>query len=105
MKELEKLHRVVLKLTEVVDVLITIDANTGQNGLEQAREFAKYIPINGVILTKMDGTAKGGIIFPLYSESNIAVKFIGAGEDLDDLFRFNRNEYVQSFLGTNKINE
>ena len=53
----------------------------------------------------MDGTAKGGIIFPLYSESNIAVKFIGAGEDLDDLFIFNRDEYVQSFLGTNKINE
>ena len=65
MKELEKIHRAVLKLTDEIDVLITIDANTGQNGLQQAREFAKYIPITGVILTKMDGDAKGGAALSL----------------------------------------
>jgi fused signal recognition particle receptor len=76
MKELEKIHRVVLKLTDEIDVLITIDANTGQNGLQQAREFAKYIPITGVILTKMDGTARGGIAIQIMKELNLPVYFI-----------------------------
>ena len=107
MSELEKMYRLSQKNFSSFNVnsLITLDASLGQNSLIQAKDFASKVQLDGAILTKMDGTAKGGIIFPLYSESNIAVKFIGAGEDLDDLFRFNRNEYVQSFLGTNKINE
>lgn len=107
MSELEKMYRLSQKNFSSFNInsLITLDASLGQNSLVQAKDFASKVQLDGAILTKMDGTAKGGIIFPLYSESNIAVKFIGAGEDLDDLFRFNREEYVQSFLGTNKINE
>ena len=107
MSELEKMYRLSQKNFSSFNInsLITLDASLGQNSLIQAKDFASKVQLDGAILTKMDGTAKGGIIFPLYSESNIAVKFIGAGEDLDDLFRFNRNEYVQSFLGTSKINE
>lgn len=107
MSELEKMYRLSQKNFSSFNInsLITLDASLGQNSLIQAKDFASKVQLDGAILTKMDGTAKGGIIFPLYSESNIAVKFIGAGEDLDDLFRFNREEYVQSFLGTNKINE
>lgn len=107
MSELEKMYRLSQKnfTSFNINSLITLDASLGQNSLIQAKDFASKVQLDGAILTKMDGTAKGGIIFPLYSESNIAVKFIGAGEDLDDLFRFNRDEYVQSFLGTNKINE
>ena len=107
MSELEKMYRLSQKnfSSFKINSLITLDASLGQNSLIQAKDFASKVQLDGAILTKMDGTAKGGIIFPLYSESNIAVKFIGAGEDLDDLFRFNREEYVQSFLGTNKINE
>ena len=107
MSELEKMYRLSKKNFSSFNInsLITLDASLGQNSLIQAKDFASKVQLDGAILTKMDGTAKGGIIFPLYTESNIAVKFIGAGEDLDDLFRFNRDEYVQSFLGTNKINE
>ena len=107
MSELEKMYRLSQKNFSSFNInsLITLDASLGQNSLIQAKDFASKVQLDGAILTKMDGTAKGGIIFPLYSESNIAVKFIGAGEDLDDLFRFNRDEYVQSFLGTSKINE
>ena len=107
MSELEKMYRLSQKNFSSFNInsLITLDASLGQNSLIQAKDFASKVQLDGAILTKMDGTAKGGIIFPLYSELNITVKFIGAGEDLDDLFRFNRDEYVQSFLGTNKINE
>jgi fused signal recognition particle receptor len=77
-----------------------LDASLGQNSLIQAREFANTVQVDGAVLTKMDGTAKGGIVFPLFKELNIPVKFIGVGEDLDDLIVFNRNEYVQGLLGT-----
>ena len=102
MKELEKIHRVVLKLTDEIDVLITIDANTGQNGLQQAREFAKYIPITGVILTKMDGTARGGIAIQIMKELNIPVYFIGVGEQVDDLVPFDRESYINGLISNEK---
>ena len=102
MKELEKIHRVVLKLTNEIDVLITIDANTGQNGLQQAREFAKYIPITGVILTKMDGTARGGIAIQIMKELNLPVYFIGVGEQVDDLVPFDRESYINGLISNEK---
>jgi len=102
MKELEKIHRVVLKLTGGIDVLITIDANTGQNGLQQAREFAKYIPITGVILTKMDGTARGGIAIQIMKELNLPVYFIGVGEQVDDLVPFDRVSYINGLISNEK---
>ena len=107
MKELEKIYRVVLKLTDAVDVLITIDANTGQNGLQQAQEFAKYIPLSGVILTKMDGTARGGIAIQIMKELNLPVYFLGVGEQVDDLVSFDRESYIKGLISSKKemVNE
>jgi len=107
MKELEKIYRVVLKLTDAVDVLITIDANTGQNGLQQAQEFAKYIPLTGVILTKMDGTARGGIAIQIMKELNLPVYFLGVGEQVDDLVPFDRESYIKGLISSRKetVNE
>ena len=107
MKELEKIYRVVLKLTDAVDVLITIDANTGQNGLQQAQEFSKYIPLSGVILTKMDGTARGGIAIQIMKELNLPVYFLGVGEQVDDLVPFDRESYIKGLISSKKetVNE
>ena len=101
MRELEKMYLMVESRFPDFNIhsLITLDASVGQNSLIQAREFSYYVKLDGAILTKMDGTAKGGIIFPLYKEIGIPVKFIGVGEDLDDLYVFNRHEYVQGLLG------
>ena len=102
MKELEKIYRVVQKLTEEVDVLMTIDANTGQNGIQQAREFLRYIPLTGVILTKMDGTARGGIAIPIMKELDLPVYFIGVGEKVDDLIPFQLEDYINALIKTDK---
>ena len=101
MRELEKMYLMVESRFPNFKIhsLIMLDASLGQNSLIQAREFSDYVQMDGAILTKMDGTAKGGIIFPLYKELGIPVKFIGVGEDLDDLYVFNRHEYVQGLLG------
>jgi len=98
MKELEKIYRVISKLTDEVDVLITIDANTGQNALQQAREFSQYIPLTGVILTKMDGTARGGIAIQIMKELNLQVYFMGVGEQVDDLVPFSLDSYIKSLI-------
>ena len=101
MRELEKMYLMAESRFPNFKIhsLIMLDASLGQNSLIQAREFSDYVQMDGAILTKMDGTAKGGIIFPLYKELGIPVKFIGVGEDLDDLYVFNRHEYVQGLLG------
>ena len=102
MDELEKMYRMAeLKFAEfTLSTLITLDASLGLNSLAQAREFLKTIQIDGAIMTKMDGSAKGGIIFPLYQDLGLAVRFIGLGEDLDDLITFDALEYTQGLLGT-----
>lgn len=102
MIELEKMYRVIESRFPEFEIhsLITLDASLGQNSLIQAREFSNTVQVDGAMLTKMDGTAKGGIVFPLFKELKIPVKFIGVGEDMDDLIVFNRNEYVQGLLGT-----
>jgi len=102
MKELEKIYRVVVKLTEDVGVFITIDANTGQNGMLQAREFSRYIPLTGVILTKMDGTARGGIAVQIMKELDLPVYFMGVGEQVDDLIPFNLEDYINALIRTEK---
>lgn len=99
MKELEKINRVIKKITDDISVLITIDANTGQNGITQVKEFGKYIPIDGVILTKMDGTARGGIAVPIMSELNLPIYFMGVGEQVDDLIPFDRDSYLKGLIG------
>jgi len=102
MKELEKIYRVVLKLTNEVDVLMTIDANTGQNALQQSQEFSTYIPLTGVILTKMDGTARGGIAIQIMKELNLPVYFMGVGEKVEDLIPFDRESYIKGLILTKK---
>ena len=100
MKELEKINNVIEKRFPEFSKfsLITIDASLGQNSLVQAREFGKYCNINGAVLTKLDGSAKGGIVFPLYSKLNIPVSFIGVGEGLNDLEVFSPSKYLDSIL-------
>ena len=102
MKELEKIYRVVQKVTDEIDVLITIDANTGQNGLNQAKEFAKYIPLSGVVLTKMDGTARGGIALQIMKELDLPVYYIGVGEQVEDLIPFDEQSYISGLISSEK---
>ncbi|MBC8311096.1 MAG: signal recognition particle-docking protein FtsY [Candidatus Marinimicrobia bacterium] len=99
MQELEKINRVIKKITPEISVLITIDANTGQNGITQVKEFSKYIPIDGVVLTKMDGTARGGIAIPIMTELNLPIYFMGVGEQVDDLIPFDRDSYLKGLIG------
>ena len=101
MRELEKMHRIITnRFPEfLVKNLITIDALLGQNSLVQAKEFNRHVPLDGAILTKLDGTAKGGIIFPLYNELNIPVRYIGIGEDIRDIELFDPDNYLDGLLG------
>ena len=104
MQELEKMYYLAKnKFPEYkVSTLMTLDASFGQNSLIQVKEFLKFIDIDSVILTKMDGTAKGGIVFPLYKNLNVPVSFLGFGEDVDDLIIFDSSEYVKSLIGINE---
>ncbi|HAA84824.1 MAG TPA: signal recognition particle-docking protein FtsY [Kosmotogaceae bacterium] len=102
MEELKKIHRVVARLIEDAphEVLLVIDANTGQNGLMQARKFLDAVRVTGIILTKLDGTAKGGIVFAISRELGIPVKYIGIGEKLEDLRPFDPEMFVEALLST-----
>ena len=102
MKELEKIYKVIHNITTDVDVLMVIDANTGQNGMQQAREFSNHIPLNGVILTKMDGTARGGIALQIMKELDLPVYFMGVGEQVDDLIPFKVEDYINALIRTDK---
>lgn len=104
MREVEKMSRVAsTKFPEFrLITYLTLDANLGQNSLTQASTFNEHVSIDGIILTKLDGTAKGGIIFPIWRELNIPVKFLGVGETLHDLVKFDSGEYVSSLLGASE---
>ena len=101
MTELEKMKRTIVEKFKdySVKTMITIDANLGQNSLFQAKEFSNYIDIDSAILTKMDGTAKGGIVFSLNRDLNIPVEFLGIGEDIGDFEIFDQEHYVNSIIG------
>ena len=101
MRELEKMHRIIDdRFSEfLVKNLIAIDSLLGQNSLVQAKEFNNRVPLDGAILTKLDGTAKGGIIFPLYKELGVPVQYIGLGENISDFEIFNPNDYLDGLLG------
>ena len=101
MLELSKIKKVINKLTNSLSVLIVLDANTGQNGINQIKEFQKFINIDGIILTKLDGTAKGGIVINIMHTLGIPVMYIGVGEGADDIVPFNIDEYLISLLGMN----
>jgi fused signal recognition particle receptor len=98
--ELAKINRVISReLPDATrDTLLVLDASTGQNALVQAKEFRKAAEITGLVLTKLDGTAKGGIVLAIKRELGIPVKFIGVGEGIDDLQRFNGNEFIEAFF-------
>ncbi|MFI2476521.1 signal recognition particle-docking protein FtsY [Nocardia xishanensis] len=99
MDELGKVKRVVEKKAEVDEVLLVLDATVGQNGLMQARVFAEVVDITGVALTKLDGTAKGGIVFQVQHELGVPVKLVGLGEGADDLAPFEPGAFVDALLG------
>ncbi|MFC6878920.1 MULTISPECIES: signal recognition particle-docking protein FtsY [Actinomadura] len=99
MDELGKVKRVVEKQAEVDEVLLVLDATTGQNGMQQARVFAEVVNITGVVLTKLDGTAKGGIVVQVQRELGVPVKLVGLGEGPDDLAPFEPEAFVDAILG------
>jgi len=100
MLELEKMKRIILDNfgNYSLGTMVTIDSTLGQNSLYQAKEFLNYIDINSATLTKMDGTAKGGIVFGLNKELNIPIEFLGIGENIEDLEKFDYNHYIKSLL-------
>ena len=100
MQELEKIVRVMNRIDESAphSVLLVIDGGTGQNALVQAREFKNSVPVSGLVVTKLDGTAKGGVMFALARELGLPIHFIGVGEQLDDLRPFDAKAYVEAIF-------
>ena len=98
MDELGKVKRVVEKQAPVDEVLLVLDATTGQNGLIQARVFAEVVDVTGIVLTKLDGTAKGGIVVAVQRELGVPVKLVGLGEGPDDLAPFEPEAFVDALL-------
>ncbi len=102
MAELEKMCRIASREVPGAphQVLLVIDATTGQNGLSQARQFTEHAGTTGIVLTKLDGTAKGGIVVAIARELGLPIEFVGIGEKIDDLIPFNPREFVSSLFGT-----
>ena len=98
MNELGKVKRVVEKVAPVTEVLLVIDATTGQNAMAQAKVFSEAVDVTGLIVTKMDGSAKGGIALAIEAELGIPIKFIGTGEAIEDFAPFEPQLYIQSLL-------
>ena len=100
MDEMKKIHRIGNKFDADLqsEVLLVLDAGTGQNALIQAKQFNEIIGVDGIVLTKLDGTAKGGIVFSLAEELNIPIRFIGVGEQVEDLRPFNAAEFIDALL-------
>ena len=99
MDELGKITRVITREAPLTEVLLVLDATTGQNGLNQARVFAEVAGVTGIVLTKLDGTAKGGIVIAVQRELGVPVKLIGLGEGPDDLAPFDAADFVDGLLG------
>jgi fused signal recognition particle receptor len=100
MQELEKMRRIAGREVQGAphEVLLIMDAVTGQNGLEQARQFAKAVPVTGLVLTKLDGTAKGGIVVAIAKELGIPIRYVGIGEQMNDLVEFSASAYVEGLF-------
>ena len=100
MDELEKIKKVIDK--ELPDtskeILMVLDATTGQNAISQIKAFKETVDINGIILTKLDGTAKGGAVIGIVAQNNIPIKFIGVGEQIDDMEKFNSDDFVKALI-------
>jgi fused signal recognition particle receptor len=100
MNELEKIRRVAGRAAEGAphDVLLVLDATVGQNGLAQAREFMTAAGVNGIVLTKLDGTAKGGIAVAIAHDLKLPIRYVGVGEGIDDLIPFSPTDYVDALF-------
>ena len=100
MEELKKIHRIIHKFDARISVetLLVVDAGTGMNAIVQARQFMQAVPVTGVALTKLDGTAKGGMVFSLAQQLSLPIRYIGVGETLDDLQPFNADDFVRALL-------
>ena len=100
MDELNKIYRIITRELPESDreVLMVLDATTGQNGLSQAKLFTETTGVTGIVLTKIDGTAKGGIVIAIKSEIDLPVKFIGVGEQIDDLQEFDTNSFIDALF-------
>jgi fused signal recognition particle receptor len=98
MDELSKIRRVIEKQAEIAEVLLVLDATTGQNGLVQARAFAEAIAVTGIALTKLDGSAKGGIVVAIQSELSIPIKLVGVGEGVEDFAFFDPEEFANGLV-------
>lgn len=100
MNELDKIRRVIKKIITLApnETFLVLDGNTGQNAVKQTEEFSKVTNITGLVITKLDGTAKGGVVFQIVSTHNIPVKFIGVGEGIDDLMEFNPQSFVNAIF-------
>ncbi len=100
MNELDKIRRVIKKLLPDApyETLLIVDANTGQNAILQVEEFSKVTDISGLIITKLDGTAKGGVVFQIVSRQNLPIKYIGIGESIDDLQEFDSKAFVEAIF-------
>jgi fused signal recognition particle receptor len=100
MEELSKIRRVIGRLDETAphEVLLVLDASTGQNALAQARQFNESVNLTGIALTKLDGTAKGGVIFALAQQFGIPIRFIGVGETIDDLQDFEAERFIDALF-------
>ena len=100
MEELKKMNRIVdREFPEAFrETLVVLDATTGQNALQQAKEFSEVTDVTGIVLTKMDGTAKGGIAVAIHAELGIPVKYIGVGESIDDLQKFDADSFVEALF-------
>ncbi|MCX4319064.1 MAG: signal recognition particle-docking protein FtsY, partial [Lachnospiraceae bacterium] len=107
MEELKKINRIIDKEFPQAyrETLVVLDGTTGQNALSQARQFGEVADLTGIVLTKMDGTAKGGIAVAIQSELSIPVKYIGVGETIDDLQKFDANEYVNALFDVKEEGE
>lgn len=103
MEELKKIKRVLSKQMETAphEVLLVLDATVGQNGISQAKEFTKAVGVTGIILTKLDGTARGGIVIAIHQALRIPIKWVGLGEDVDDLVPFDTHAFVEGMFGGN----
>ena len=98
MDELGKVKRVIEKSAPVTETLLVLDATTGQNGMQQAKVFSEVVNISGIVLTKLDGTARGGIVVSVQRELNVPVKLVGLGEGPDDLAPFVPEDFVDALL-------
>jgi len=102
MNELQKIYKVISKVSDKITVIISIDANIGQNGLKQIEEFNKFLPLDGIFINKMDGTAKGGVGMTIIAKYKLPIFFLGVGEKINDFIEFDLDSYISSLISFEK---